>query len=154
MIGKLYTMTVGADAMAAVPLTMLEITADAIVPSLIERWWVSQQGFDTSENLEVTIGRIDTLGTGTTTIVPQPLSPGDTYQGVSAYSHTIEPTYNATGTLLIQGFNVLSGFLWTPASDDEVMLVTAATLIGMKLTTEAPSTSMDFAYGCTIREMN
>ena len=152
MIGKLYAVAIGNEAHSAVPNTLIEILADAVTPTFIERLYVGQNGFDTSENLEVTVGRIDTTGTGTATI-PEPFSLGDVYQGVVETEATIEPTYTTAADLIIQAFNVLSGFLWTPANDDEVILVPALGLVGMKLSNEAPSTAMDFAYGCTLREI-
>lgn len=65
---------------------------------------------------------------------------------------TIEPTYDANGVLVEEGFNVLSGLLWTPANDDEVLTVSPSALIGVNLDV-APSASMNFSYGCTLREI-
>lgn len=153
MIGKLYTVTVGNETHSAVPNTLIEIASDAIVPTFVERLWVGQSTFDTSENLNIHVQRVTTTGTADTP-TPEPLSIGDVYQGVVKTNHTIEPTYTGSTEVLIQGFNVLSGFLWTPASDDEVILVTAADLLGMKLADNAPSTAMFFSYGVTLREIN
>ena len=40
----------------------------------------------------------------------------------------------------------------TPANDDEVFAISPSGLLGIMLDV-APSTSMDFHYGCTIREI-
>ena len=47
---------------------------------------------------------------------------------------------------------MLSGWKWTPANDDEVFVVAPSQLIGIMLNI-APSGSMDFHYGATIREI-
>ena len=59
---------------------------------------------------------------------------------------------SANEIYITQGFNVLSGWLWTPASDDEVITLIPSALVGIMLSV-APSASMDFSYGCTYREI-
>jgi len=151
MIGVLYTVSIGSQAQTAAK-TLIEITAGSNTVTLIERIWIKQTSFDTSENLGTKTQRITTSGTGTAT-TPEPLDPdGSAYGGTVETNSTAEPTYTAATEVLEDGFNVLSGYLWTPASDDEVIVVPGGGIIGTNLDV-APSASMDFSYGCTIREI-
>lgn len=151
MIGRLYTVSIASQAQTAAK-TLIEIASAADSVTLVERWLISQTSFDTSENLGTTTQRITTTGTGTAT-VPEPLQVGDTaFGGTVKTNLTVEPTYTAGTEILESGFNVLSGYLWTPASDDEVIAISPSGLIGMNLDV-APSVSMNFSYACTIREI-
>lgn len=151
MIGRMYTIGIGSQAQTAAK-TLIEIASPADAVTLIERLWLKQTSFDTSENLGILVQRVTTTGTGTST-TPEPLSVGDAaYGGTVKTNMTAEPTYTAGTEVLEDGFNVLSGFLWTPASDDEVITVSPSALIGFSLDV-APSASMNFSYGATIREI-
>lgn len=151
MIGNLYGIAVGAQAQTAAK-TLIEVASPSTAITLLERAYISQNSFDTSENLGCKIQRITTTGTGTaTTPVPfQASSPAA--GGTQKTNDTVEPTYTASTVLVQQGFNVLSGFLWTPANDDEVIVLAPSGLVGIMLDV-APSASMNFSYGCTIRQI-
>ena len=151
MIGRLYTVAIGAEAHTAAD-TLIEIASAADSVTLLERAYISQSSFNTSENLACKIQRITTTGTATAT-VPEPKMVGDAaFGGTVETNSTVEPTYTAGTEVLEQGFNVLSGFQWTPASDDEVIVISPSALLGIMLDV-APSASMNFHYGCTIREI-
>lgn len=151
MIGRLYTVAIGSQAQTAAK-TLIEITSASDSVTLVERLWLKQTSFDTSENLGVKVQRVTTTGTGTAT-TPEPLQVGDAaFGGTVETNSTVEPTYTAGTEILEDGFNVLSGFLWTPANDDEVITISPSALIGFSLDV-APSASMNFSYGCTIREI-
>lgn len=151
MIGRMYAVGIASQAQTAAK-TLIEIAAPADSVVFVERLYISQTSFDTSENLGTTVQRISTTGTGTAT-TPRPLQSGDAaFGGTVETNATIEPTYDANGVLYESGFNVLSGFLWTPANDDEVFVVSPSLLIGINLDV-APSASMNFSYGATIREI-
>ena len=151
MIGRLYTVSIGSQAQTAA-LTLIEIASAADSVTLVERLSLGQTSFDTSENLGIKVQRITTTGTGTATI-PEPLQAGDAaFGGVIETNASIEPSYAAGTEILESGFNVLSGFLWTPASDDEVIAVSPSALVGFSLDV-SPSASMNFSYSCTIREI-
>ena len=154
MIGNLYTLAVGAQAQTAAK-TLIELTAAASAVLLLERAYISQNSFDTSENLGCKIQRITTPGTGTDSIaaaVPTQAQTAAMVAGAVKTNLTIESTYTANKINLQQGFNVLSGFLWTPANDDEVFAIAPSALIGIMLDI-APSASMNFSYGCTFRQI-
>lgn len=151
MIGRLYTVAIGSQAQTAA-LTLIEIASAADSVTLVERLWIKQTSFDTSENLGTKTQRVTTTGTGTST-TPEPLAVGDAaFGGTVKTNMSAEPTYTAGTEIIEDGFNVLSGYLWTPANDDEVITVSPSALIGMSLDV-APSASMNFSYGATIREI-
>lgn len=150
MIGRLYSVAIGSQAQTTSK-TLVEITSASDSVTLVERLWIKQTSFDTSENLGTKFEDVTTSGTGTAT-TPRPLQEGDAaYGGTVETNLTAEPTYSGT-ILLEDGFNVLSGYLWTPASDDEVICISPSQISGMNLDV-APSASMNFSYGCTIREI-
>lgn len=151
MIGRLYTVAIGSQAQTTAK-TLIEIASAADSVTLVERLSLSQTSFDTSENLGILVQRITTTGTGTAT-TPEPLQAGDAaFGGVVETNSTVEPTYTAGTEILESGFNVLSGFLWTPASDDEVITISPSALVGFSLDV-VPSASMNFSYACTLREI-
>jgi hypothetical protein len=150
MIGRLYSINVAAQAQTAAK-TLMEIQSPADSVTLIERIRVGQSNHDASENLSVKVQDVSSTGTGTST-TPRPMQTGDAaFGGTCKTNMTVEPTYG-TATHIHEAFNVLSGYLWTPANDDEIIVVSPSALVGIKLDT-APSTSMDFSYGASIREI-
>ena len=151
MIGRLYSVAVATASISAAQ-TLIEVASAADSVTLLERAWCSQTAFDTSENLGMRIQRISTTGTGTA-YVPPPLQDGDTaFGGVVEVDASIDPTYTALKVFVEQGFNVLSGWLWTPANDDEIIAISPSALVGIHLSI-APSQAMNFNYGCTLREI-
>lgn len=151
MIGRLYTVAVGSQAQAAAK-TLIEVASAADSVTLIERLYIKQTSFDTSENVGTKTQRITTTGTGTA-FTPRPVQKGDAaFGGTVKTNLTVEPTYTADEELIEDGFNVLSGWLWTPANDDEVIAISPSALVGMSLDV-APSASMNLSYGCTLREI-
>lgn len=151
MIGRMYGLGIASQAQTASK-TLVEVASAATAVVFVERAYIKQTSFDTSENIGSTFQRITTSGTGTAT-TPRPFQNLDTaFAGTCETNATIEPTYNANGVLVEEGFNVLSGLLWTPANDDEVMVIPPSGLWGMNIDV-APSGSMNFSYGVTIREI-
>ena len=151
MIGVLYTVAIGSQAQTTAK-TLIVLTAGSNTVTMIERLWLKQTNFDTSENLGVKLQRASVAGTSTAT-VPEPLDPdGSVYGGTGGTNSTVDPTYTAGTEIIEDGFNVLSGYLWTPANDDEIIVVPGAGIIGFHLDV-APLATMDFSYGATIREI-
>lgn len=151
MIGRLYTVAIGGQAQTTA-LTIMEVASAADSVTHVERIWISQSSFDTSENLACKVQRVTTTGTGTAT-TPEPIQVGDSaFGGAVETDSSAEPTYTAGTEIVEQGFNVLSGYLWTPANDDEVIVISPSALIGIMIDV-APSASMNFHYGCTLREI-
>ncbi len=151
MMGRLYSVTVGNEAQTTAK-TLLEVAAAADLLVTLERMWISQSSFDTSENLNAKVEDVTTTGTGSAFTTPVPLQTSDTAATLTAKTNfTIEPIYSAL-IYLSQGFNVLSGWLWTPANDDEVITISPSQIAGIRLDV-APSGSMDFSYGMIVREI-
>jgi len=150
MIGRMYTAKIGAESQSAAK-TLLEIAAAADSVVLVERLSINQSTFDTSEQLHTKTQDVTTTGTGSS-LIPRPLQRGDSaFGGIVLSNLSAESTY---GTAIHQedGFSVLSGYLWTPANDDEVIVISPSQLVGMNLDV-APSVPMDFSYGATLREI-
>lgn len=151
MIGRLYMASIGAETHSLAE-TLMEIAAASDMVCTIERMWNSQSDFDTSENLNMKVEDVATTGTYTSTVTPTPLQAGDAAATATVKQDaTIEPIY-AGSVYIEQGFNVLSGWLWTPANDDEVIVVSPSQLVAFRLDA-APSTGMAFSYGLTFREI-
>ena len=148
MIGRLYSVSVGPTTLSAAD-SMLEFTSASTAVTTIERIWVTNEDFDTSENSVVVVERMSIAGTLGTTETPHPFELGSTACGGVVESGLTEGTPGVE--LMRQGFNVLSGFLWTPANDDEVFVLDPSGIAQVRL--DAATTSMDFAYGATIREI-
>jgi hypothetical protein len=151
MLGNLYSVSIAAQAQTAAK-TLIEITAASTAVSTVERIWLTQSTFDTSENLSCKVQRVTTTGTGTSFTPRKLMNSAPAYAGAVETNSTVEPTYTASTDIINQGFNVLSGFIWTPASDDEIISIPPSGLLGIMLNT-APSASMSFDYGCIIREI-
>lgn len=153
MIGRMYGFSIGNQAQTAAK-TLMEIASAADGITIMERAYISQSSFDTSENLGAKVQRVTSTGTGTASSSGvAPFQVGDAaFGGVMETNSTIEPTYTASTELVQQGFNVLSGWLWTPANDDEVVVISPSALVGVMLAV-APSASMNFSYGATLREI-
>ena len=150
MIGRIYSVAIGSQAQTTAD-TLIEVASAADSVTLIERISIKQTSFDTSENLGVKVEDITTTGTGDAN-TPSPLSEGDAaFGGVVKTNLSVEPTYSGT-VYWEDGFNVLSGFLWTPANDDEIFVIAPSQLTGIMIDI-APSASMDFSYSCTLREI-
>ena len=149
MIGRIYKLAIGAQAQTAAK-CLMEIGAPADGVVFLERASITQSSFDTSENLAAKIEDVTTTGTGTDSSASvNPVQEGDAaFGGTFETNSTVDPTYSGE-VLLEQGFNCLSGFLWTPASDDEVIAISPSGLIGIQL--DVAISSMNLHYGCTIR---
>ena len=153
MIGSLYAIAVADDQISAIT-TMIEVTAASTSVTLIERLSCTQSDTNASENCAVTLQRVTTTGTYTdSAFIPPPFqATSAAFGGTVKTKSTITPTYTASKILIESGFNILSGFLWTPASDDEIVVLGPSTLIGFELSTVGAG-AITFCYGMTIREI-
>lgn len=151
MIGRLYSATIGQENQTTAK-TLIEIAAASDLIVTLERMWISQSDFDTSENLAAKVEDVTTTGTGSPFTTPVPLVTGDVASSCTVKTDfSIEPIYSGL-VYIEQGFNVLSGWLWTPANDDEVIVVSPTQIAGIALDV-APSGSMAFSYGLIFREI-
>lgn len=150
MQGRIYKTTIGNQAQTAAK-TLIEIAAAADMVVEIERMWISQSSQDTSENLGVKVEDVTTTGTGSAN-TPTRTMGGDAAATVTVKTNlTVEPTYSGD-VFIEQGFNVLSGWQWTPANDDESIVISPSQILGIRLDI-APLASIDFSYGLVFREV-
>lgn len=153
MIGRLYSFATATAAISAAQ-DLMELGAPADAVCLIERMYIGNSDFNTSENVSATCG-LSASGTGTDEVAAGnivPLQAGDAaFAGTFESNHSIDGIPTANSIFVNQGFNVLSGWLWTPASDDEVITLSPSAVAIVRIAT-AP-TSMTLNYGMTFREI-
>ena len=152
MIGRMYGVWVGAETHSAA-VCLLETTGAADSVTLLERLSITNTDQNTSENVAMKVQGVATTGTYTGTQTPRMLQLGDTiFGGTVKYNATIPPTVTSEPIYLESGFNVLSGFLWTPASDDEVICISPSDIMGFFLSV-AGTGAILMSYGQTMREI-
>ena len=152
-IGQIYRINVENEQHSAAN-TLMQVQSPSDAVTIIERVSIGQRSVDTAEQLSGKIQRIATAGAGTAH------TPTKTQEGFAAYGGTVTvnvtgsplPDYTGGDLLYTESFNNLSGFLWTPASDDEVIVIKPSGILGVALT-HAPIAATNFDYGATIREV-
>lgn len=144
MIGNAYTTSISAQAQTAAK-TLIEIAAPSTGIVYIQRMQIGQRTFTSSEQLEAKVQRVTTTGTGTANTPAKNSSLSPAASSTVKTNMTAEPTYTSGTVQMNDAFSVLTGWLWTPGSDDELIIIPPSGLIGMMLN-KAPSTSMDFNY--------
>lgn len=149
MIGHIYAVDAQQANISAAS-RLLQFTAAAAVVSLIERAYITQSNVTTSEQLEGQLARYATAGAGGTAVTPRPLNPSTP----AAVTTVVEgPGAGTTATVLwTLGFNSLIGMLWTPANDDEVIVLGGSDVAQLELTA-AGATGANLRFGATIREI-
>lgn len=153
-IGRVY---IGAGQLtsfgATAPKTIFEVTSAAALVTTIERISITQETQDTSENVSMKLQRMSIAGTGSSTITCAKVSLGDSaFSGTVKSGPTAEGTYTASTVLYQAGYNVLSGFLWTPANDDEVFVIPPSGIVGC-LHNTALASAATFDFEVTVREI-
>ena len=141
MIGALYVASAASDANTGTQTEML-LTNTAAMISLVERAAISQGTQTTSEQEVAKISKWSIVGTGGDAVTEVALNDqAAAASGTVTIEGTIAVT-TGTGTNSIfyqQGFNVLSGWLWTPANDDEVIIIGLSGVAELGLTTGTAS---------------
>lgn len=146
-IGRLVYASAQSDANTGAGTEML-LTAGAGAVFVLERAAISQTSQDTSEQAE---GSIRSFAIGSTG--------GDAVTEVATDSTaTVSTAVTVEGTIAItegssteteyytQGWNLLSGFLWTPASDDEAILVDLSGTLDIAI----PTTQTSLVWDCSV----
>jgi hypothetical protein len=92
--------------------------------------------------------------TGGTSVTARPMTPNDTAAAVTA---TINNTTVATSTgsivtLLADEFNFINGFYWSPAGQDDRIIIAPSQAFCVRLGT-APSGSMNVSGSVTFAEL-
>jgi hypothetical protein len=151
-VGSLYSVATSTAAIGnSVPKTLIVITGGATAVTSIERLYVGQSTQDTSENVDVKFQRASAAGTSTAFTVAKMSNLAGATAATLGVNATVEPTYTSNTILINQAFNVLSGFLWTPGSDDEVITIPPSGIAGLCLIT-ALASSATLDYGMIYRE--
>ncbi len=150
-VGAVYYIAVAAESHSATD-TLMEIASASTAVTSLERIHIGNATQDTSENLSTKTQRVTTTGTGSAFTPRKASNLSSAFGGTVKTNLTSPPTYTASTELMVCGFNVLSGFLWTPASDDEAITIPPSGLIGININT-APTAAISFTYGATIREI-
>lgn len=100
--------------------TLLQVTAPADAIVVITKIEVSQFTLDASEDTEIVIRTRGTAGTGGTAVTPRPTQTGFAAAGSTWLA---SPTAGTGGnTLIEQGWNVLSPFIWHPTPEEYIVV--------------------------------
>ena len=150
MIGMTYTMALaGSTQSSAKTLMTIDAASTAIVT--IEKISISQSTIDASENTGTTIQVASANGTGTSGTAFAQMAGFSTFGGAIETNHTAEPTYTAGSIHWEQGWNILSGFIFTPANDDDVIVLSPSGILGFNL--DVAITSADLSFSAVFREV-
>jgi len=145
------------EATVSTAITILQLAAGAAVPFLIVSALLTQDGSTTSAQEKIAFVRKSAGATVTTAVVGTHLfktAPGDPTPGLSLGTTTTGVIATAEGTdtdvAYEEGFNVLSGWRFTP-SEKEYIMVPGAGIIGLKFRT-APA-SQTWQMSITVQEL-
>ena len=153
--GNVYTFSrTGMSISTAI--TVLQLAAAAAKPVEILRAWASQQTSTTSVQAGITLVR--KTGAATVTIAAstdiKKANPSDGTSSVqlgtalTGYTATVEGTDG--DQLIVDGFNILSGWLYLPVPEERIV-VPGGGILGLKfLTTQTAAT---YSVGLTYREL-
>ena len=151
MIGRMVMASDTSDANTGAGTEML-LTAAAGAVFILERAAISQTSQSTSEQAEASIRKFAIGSTGGDAVVEVTSDSTATISTVVTIEGTIAITEGSSteNVYYRQGWNVLSGFLWTPASDDEGILADLAGTIDIAIPTT--QTSLTWDVSVTFRE--
>lgn len=155
-MARVYTATM-ADVAITAAQDMFYILAATNKPIEIHSVQISQKTLTSWEARGLLFLRIPatvTVGSGGSSITARPMLPNDTAASVTA---RINDTTSATssGTIVNLGgdtFNVLNGFYWSPAGNDDRIIISGGEAFVVKLVT-APSASMTTSGFVTFAEL-
>ena len=132
-------------------LYLAELTAPSDAVVVIDRISLQQSTLTDSEIQQAIIVRGATAAVGGTTVTPQPdevgmAAAGGTYKKAT---WTTAPVA-AAANLILEGFNVLSGYVWHPTPEERIVLSPSGILlIGTGLT----ATSSTWTVSVHLREI-
>ncbi len=137
-------------------ITVLQLAAATAKPVEILRAWASQQTSTTSTQVGITLVRKTGAATVTAAVAAdiKKANPSDSASSVQLGTALTGYTATAEGTdgdqLYVDGFNVLSGWLYLPVPEERIV-VAGGGIIGLKfLTTQAAAT---YNVGICYREL-
>jgi hypothetical protein len=154
-MARVYTVSIDNIAVSAAQ-DFFTLLCSSTVPIEIHAVNVSQKTLTAWEAKDITFKRVPATVTvtGGTSITPRPMVPNDTAAVVTA---TINNTTVATSTgtivtLLADEFNFLNGFYWSPAGQDDRIIIAPSQAFCVRLGT-APSGSMNVSGSVTFAEL-
>lgn len=152
---RVYTVSMDNVAVAATQ-DLFTLLCSSTVPIEIHSVNMSQKSLTAWEAKDITFKRVPATVTvtGGTSVTPRPMTPNDT---ASVVTSTINNTTVATSggtivTLLADEFNFLNGFYWSPAGQDDRMIIAPSQAFCIRLGT-APSGSMNVSGSVTFAEL-
>lgn len=138
--GRMYKV-VAAIATVTTAQDLLEIASASGMITIIHNISISQPANETSEQIEVSVDRATTSGSGGGTATPRPTNPADT-----AFAGVVETDNSSPATtltqLILRGFNVLTGLfsLFTP---EQQIVLGASDIAVIRTTTTIASTTLN-----------
>jgi len=128
-------------------ITVMQLTAAATHVVEILRMWVTQESSTASAQTAVSVVRQTDAGTMTAITEVEHASAGPA-DATAFRTATVEPT--TTDTILIEGFNVLNGWLYLPVPEERIWIPPSGS-VGLKFPDVPPSVT--YNYGITWREV-
>lgn len=128
-------------------ITILQARAHATRPLVVVRVWL-EAAATTTAAATIQVLRQTTAGT-MTTLSPGPLAlrPNEPTAGMTAgHTATAEPT--ASDVLIHEEFNVVNGWVWVPAVEEEFIVVPAAGFLGLKFSVAPASQTWTYGMNC------
>lgn len=154
-MARVYTVSMDAVAVSAAQ-DLFTLLCSSTVPIEIHSVVMSQKTLTAWEAKDITFKRVPATVTvtGGTSVTPRPMLPNDTASAVTA---TINNTTLATstGTIVTEyadDFNFLNGFYWSPAGNDDRIIIAPSSAFTVRLGT-GPSGSMTVSGTVTFAEL-
>lgn len=154
-MARVYTVSMDNVAVSATQ-DLFTILCSSTVPIEIHSVNMDQKTLTSWEAKDITFKRVPATVTVTagTSVTARPMVPNDTAAAVTA---TINNTTPATSsgtivTLLATEFNFLNGFYWSPAGQDDRIIIAPSSAFCVRLGT-APSGSMNVSGSVTFAEL-
>lgn len=154
-MARVYTVSMDAVAVSAAQ-DLFTLLCSSTVPIEVHSVNLDQKTLTSWEARDITFKRVPSAVTVTagTSITPRPMLPNDTASVVTA---TINNTTLATSsgtitTLLASDFNVLNGFYWSPAGQDDRIVLAPSSAFCVRLGNN-PSASMTVSGSVTFSEL-
>lgn len=143
MSKRTYVVTMDAVAQTATKI-LAQIVAGASNPLEIIKATITQEDITTSDQSSAQILRMTAAAT-VTAFTPVKFNSNDSAASTTTGTGTNASTAGTEGDILVsEGFNLLTGFMWTPSFDEERIIVPASGIVALKLNT-APASSTTFS---------
>ena len=154
-MARVYTVSIDSVAVAAAQ-DLFTLLCPATMPIEIHSVNLAQKTLTAWEAKDITFKRVPATVTlsGGTAVTPRPMVPNDTASAVTATINnaTLATSSGTIVTLLADEFNFLNGFYWSPAGQDDRIIIAPSQAFCVRLGT-APSGSMNVSGSVTFAEL-